>query len=32
LTARARIDTWSAFLNLIEGLYRRWRHLVHEMA
>ena len=23
---------WSAYLNLIAGLYRRWRHLAHEMA
>jgi putative flippase GtrA len=29
---RARIGDWSAFLNLIAGLYQRWRHLVHEMA
>jgi putative flippase GtrA len=32
LTARARIENWSAFLNLMAGLYRRWRHLVHELA
>jgi putative flippase GtrA len=29
---RARIGDWSASLNLITGLYQRWRHLVHEMA
>jgi putative flippase GtrA len=23
---------WSAYLNLIAGLYRRWRHLAHELA
>ena len=29
---RARIGDWSAYLNLIAGLYQRWRHLVHELA
>jgi putative flippase GtrA len=32
LTARARIENWSASLKLITGLYQRWRHLAHEMA
>jgi putative flippase GtrA len=32
LTARARIENGSASLNVMAGLYRRWRHLVHEMA
>jgi putative flippase GtrA len=32
LTARARIENWSPFLNLMAGLYQRWRHLVHELA
>jgi len=29
---RARIESGSAYLNVIGGLYRRWRHLAHEMA
>jgi putative flippase GtrA len=32
LTTRARIENWSAYLNVIAGLYQRWRHLAHEMA
>jgi putative flippase GtrA len=32
LTARARFENRSLSLNVIEGLYQRWRHLVHELA
>src|SRR5688572_33242008 len=32
LAARARIENRSPSLNLITGLYQRWRHLAHEMA
>ena len=32
LTARARIESWEWVLNVMAGLYQRWRHLVHELA